>query len=64
MKRLELITDDFDTILCEESDGAGVGFMQGKDYVTLSWEQAHKVRDWLQLAIAERVEQLHREVGL
>lgn len=58
MKQLMMQNGDLRTILAEEADDDGVGFVQGKDYVTLSWGDAIRVRDWLQLAIIERTERL------
>lgn len=51
------------TGLAEIIGGDGVAFVQGPDYVTLNWDEAIRVRDWLQLAIAERTERLAREVS-
>lgn len=50
----------FDIGVAERNHDLGVFIGHHSESVQISWEAAIKLRDWLQLAIAERTERLHR----
>jgi hypothetical protein len=61
MKQLLIQNGNLRTTVSELADYDGVGLLQGSDYVELTWDDAIKVRDWLQLAIAEHTEKVHSQ---
>lgn len=63
MKGILLQTGNLRTVICETDDSDGVGITQGRDYVELSWNDSIKIRDWLQLAIAEHSERASQGEG-
>lgn len=61
MKDLLLQEGQLRTRVRERPDDCGITLDQGRDLVALSWDEAIKVRDWLQLAIAEHTEKVHSQ---
>jgi hypothetical protein len=61
MKPLLLQEGQMRTETAERADGYGITFKQGRDLVAISWDEAIRIRDWLQLAIAEHTEKVHSQ---
>ena len=53
MKALHIEDGSLKTVLTECADSDGVGFVQGRDFVMLSWADLEQIVPWLQQAMSE-----------